>query len=101
MMGVVEIPPRPLYPRMGALEKGGEHPLTCAERSLPFVKGGQEGFSDACHATTVEIPPNPPLGKGGEHPSPHAEGSLPYVKPPCGDKGGQEGFNPARSTPCA
>jgi hydrogenase maturation protein HypF len=45
MVELGEIPPSPLYPRMRALRKGGE-PLTAIKGSLPFVKGGQEGFSD-------------------------------------------------------
>ncbi|MBK9326882.1 MAG: carbamoyltransferase HypF [Hydrogenophilales bacterium] len=46
MVELGEIPPSPLYPRMRALRKGGE-PLNAIKGSLPFVKGGQEGLSDA------------------------------------------------------
>ncbi len=45
MVELGEIPPGPLYPRMRALRKGGEQ-RRADEASLPFVKGGQEGFSD-------------------------------------------------------
>jgi len=38
------------------------------------------------------IPPGPPFSKGGEAQPTVAEGSLPSEKPPCGNKGGQEGF---------
>jgi hydrogenase maturation protein HypF len=46
MVELGEIPPGPLYPRMRALRKGGEQ-RRADEASLPFVKGGQEGLSDA------------------------------------------------------
>ena len=48
------IPPRALYPRMGALGKGGE-PQVAAEGSLPFPKGGQEGFDSATIPATQFI----------------------------------------------
>jgi len=86
-MSITGIPPSPPF------SKGGE-PLRIGEGFLPFLKGGQEGFSDLRRAATIEIPPSPPFAKGGEHPA-YLEGFLPL------EKGGQEGFNLSRSTPCA
>ena len=55
---VAGIPPTPPF------SKGGEGPLTVAERSLPLEKGGQEGFHRATDAGIFDIPPGPPLKRG-------------------------------------
>ena len=55
---VAEIPPS------CHLQKERHSPATI-EGSLPFVKGGQEGFGYVTDASPSEIPPTPPLRKRG------------------------------------